>query len=257
MGMKALLFIVLSFILFPSISCGDTLYEVAICTFTTRLEAAKIAQMASSEMHIALARESLKAPSSKVLYQGNVASVAAIAEGGFRVLTYVGPGEGSTVLADTKKFFKNAWSFEVPEASVELNQDYYAYASVPVLILGSEKNYAVARKKAVEISRKSGVRFSDRGLVYDPKNGLRSPANDSDELDAGTYSVRRYDNDCGANQKPPCITLERSEFYSGLRPNLYIIVGGVGAEPTRLSDFKKVVPDAYEKKAVLYMGCIH
>ncbi len=131
------------------------------------------------------------------------------------------------------------------------------YTTREVLILGSYKDYAQAVKVAQELKQKTGSGYSNRGLIYDTKKGLIWPEN-SDAF-PGEYMARRYNDECG-QETTFCITVERSDAYSGFRPDYYIIVGGIYDQNTPeakqgLSFYKKTVPDAYLKKSDIYMGC--
>lgn len=135
-----------------------------------------------------------------------------------------------------------------------------AYVRQRVIILGSFKDYAAALQAAKEVSAKSGVPFATRGMVYDKKEGLIWPKNSENEVNAGNYTVRRYNDECDEGQST-CITLERSRYYEGMEPGYYILVGGIYAADSREADkplktFQKVVPSAYAKVSKVYMGCL-
>lgn len=135
-----------------------------------------------------------------------------------------------------------------------------AYVRQKVIILGSFKDYAAALKSAKEVSAQSGVPFATRGMVYDKKEGLIWPKGSDNEVNAGNYTVRRYNNECDEGQST-CITVERSRYYEGMEPGYYILVGGIYAAESREADkplktFQKVVPSAYAKVSKVYMGCL-
>lgn len=129
-----------------------------------------------------------------------------------------------------------------------------------VVILGSFLSYKDAAKAARKISKKTTTPYSTRNMIYDKQEGLIWPKTYPDEIYAGTYYGRRGDIDCGVDVSP-CLTVERSDFYSGFEKDYYIIVGGVydskdSAQIEKvLAHYKAVVPDAYSKKTKIYMGC--
>jgi hypothetical protein len=130
-----------------------------------------------------------------------------------------------------------------------------------ILVVGSYKSYDEALRAAKLFSSRSAYPYGSRGMVYDKERGLIWPDNSSDEVWAGQYAPRRYDNECDIRESRPCITVERSEGYEGFTPGLYIVVGGVlGRDPERverLATARKIVPDAYVKQTTIYLGCTH
>jgi hypothetical protein len=129
-----------------------------------------------------------------------------------------------------------------------------------VLILGSVKTFSEAESLAKDVSSRSGVPYSTRGMIYDKKKGLIYPKDFSDELYRGSYYGRRSNDECEGAE---CISIERSEFYSGFEKGYYVVVGGLYDKSiskegeAALAKFKKIVPDAYAKKTEVYMGCLH
>lgn len=145
-------------------------------------------------------------------------------------------------------------------ADIHITDDDSARVENNVVILGSFLSYKDAAKAAHKISKKTTTPYSTRDMIYDKKEGLIWPKTYSDEIYAGTYYGRRSDMDCGIDASP-CLTVERSDFYSGFEKDYYIIVGGVydskdSAQIEKvLAHYKPIVPDAYSKKTKIYMGC--
>lgn len=130
-----------------------------------------------------------------------------------------------------------------------------------VIILASSKSYQDVLAKAKDLSLKTGMVFSTREMIYDDKRGLILPDNHEDESYAGSYYLRRYNNDCG-NSLSECLSIEKSDAYEGFTPGLYILVAGIHEEGSaelsaKLAQLKKTVPDAYAKKTKIFMGCMH
>jgi len=146
-----------------------------------------------------------------------------------------------------------AWADNPDEATV----------TKKVIIAGSFKTYDEAFHAVSEISKKSSLPFSSRGMVYNAKTGLAWPKNYPDELYAGTYYGRRSNADCGNESMSNCLSIERSEFYKGFTKNLYIIVAGIydavdkEESAQTINQLKLTVPDAYIKKTDIYVGCMH
>ncbi len=142
-----------------------------------------------------------------------------------------------------------------------LAQEGEALEPRDVIVLGSFSDYQTAKNKAVEIAGKTGVLYSDRGLVWDEKRGLIFPDNFIDPAFAGDYYGRRSQFDCN-KEAIDCVSVEKSDFYEGFTPGLYVLVGGVmvkKAPETKklIKKFKKIVPDVYVKQTTIYMGCLH
>lgn len=149
-----------------------------------------------------------------------------------------------------------------PSKATDISMADYDSAKVEnsVVILGSFLSYKDAAKAARKISKKTTTPYSTRDMIYDKQEGLIWPKTYSDEIYAGTYYGRRSDMDCGLDSSP-CLTVERSDFYSGFEKDYYIIVGGVYdlKDSARIekvmAHYKPFVPDAYSKKTKIYMGC--
>lgn len=131
-----------------------------------------------------------------------------------------------------------------------------------VLILGSFKDYKDALNSAQKNGQLTGLPYSSRGMVFDTARGLIWPDNYEDEIYAGSYSGRRYTDECGGDVHA-CLTIEKSDFYAGMQPGYYIVVAGIYDEGdksganSQLQKLKKIVPDAYLKSTKIYMGCMH
>jgi hypothetical protein len=130
-----------------------------------------------------------------------------------------------------------------------------------LIILGSNPKYEVILREAKEISKKTGIPYCSRGMIFDKKRGLIWPDNFEDEMWAGGYAPRRYNTQCDAEAGRETITIEYSSAYKGFTKGLFIIVGGIQdddkAAAKMIKKYKRVVPDAYVKKTPIYMGCMH
>lgn len=130
-----------------------------------------------------------------------------------------------------------------------------------VTILTATKTFDEARADAKTMARESGLPFSMEGRVFDRKRGLIYPDTYEDEVFAGGYAARRY-NEAFLNEKETeYLSIERSDGYEGFRPGYYIVVAGVYDSSKKAAAqaerFKKWAPTAYAKKTKIYMGCLH
>ncbi len=130
-----------------------------------------------------------------------------------------------------------------------------------VSILSVYKSFAAAKEDAEKISAGSHVPFLMEGRVFDSKRGLIYPDNFDDEVWAGQYVARRY-NETSLNEKDTeFLSIERSDGYDGFKPGYYIVVAGIyenakDAE-AQTKRFTAWAPTAYAKKTKIYMGCLH
>ena len=111
-------------------------------------------------------------------------------------------------------------------------------------------------KKAKELSAKIAVKYDAGGLVYKKEKGLVLPEDSDDEVYAGEYLMRRYDDNR--------ISLEMKDYYidnKGKATKKMIIVAGIYGSKAeaakRLKEVKAHAPAAYIQKKKIYMGCIH
>lgn len=117
-----------------------------------------------------------------------------------------------------------------------------------VLILGAEREFASAERKARAIAEQLGIRFSSEGVAADPASGAGSCAR---RYSDGTCEPRTW----RCADYTHCITVEDSSGYESFTPGLYIIVGLAGGEETMsgsLDLYRAVVPDAYVKYSTLW-----
>lgn len=178
---------------------------------------------------------------------------------GFQVSSFLGTVAewAEQALTKARRHFPAAQLQQLELDEAQLDFTYQAYTTTRLIILASSKDYRQARKTAESIAKKTRIPFSTRGTVYDANRGLVWPDSWDDDIYAGTYYGRRY-NDCGAGESQ-CISIERSDFYFGLEPGYYIVVGGLMGdnEDRVLARYRRVVHDAYAKKTIIYLGCIH
>jgi len=115
------------------------------------------------------------------------------------------------------------------------------------------------------IASKAGVPFSTRGLLV-KDDDLRFPEDHDDEAYAGGYLLRRIEDDCGMSAKPnegvlgPCLTVERSSAYPGLKPGLFLVLARItdrNEAASAVAAWRKIVPGAYAARTTIYMGCMH
>jgi hypothetical protein len=135
------------------------------------------------------------------------------------------------------------------------------FARLGVLVIGSYRSYGAALRAARSYSQRSGHPYDSRGMVYDQKRGLIWPDDLEDEIWAGAYAPRRYDDECAPWNGSPCVTVERSAEYEGFAPGFYLVVGGIldhsPERAQRLAAARKLVSGAYVKDTDIYLGCMH
>lgn len=180
------------------------------------------------------------------------------------VTTYVGDDiqtpETSYAYNEAEQFFEivGIATIKFPERYV-IEPNFTAMRRV--LILGGFKDYHQAVKQAEKISQKTKIQYSDRGMEFDKNKGLIFKEKENREPWEGYYFGRRVNQCDTTKESKKCISVEKSDFYSGFSKGYYIVVGGV-LEPDvdyqeLLGQYKMVVPDVYVKNTILYMGCIH
>jgi hypothetical protein len=131
-------------------------------------------------------------------------------------------------------------------------------STVPTFIVlaGTSTNFEALDHSAKAISKKTGITYQN-GLIHDLKRGMIVPDTSSDEIYAGAYYPRRY----SSNE----ISIEMLWYYmdSQNQDTLkeMIILAGIfqtkEEAEKQLSLVKSVVPTAYVKKKMMYMGCMH
>lgn len=130
-----------------------------------------------------------------------------------------------------------------------------------VAILSAQESFADAKAEAQKFAKATGVPFSMEGRVFDKKKGLIYPTNFDDEVLAGQYVARRYNETHIKDKDVPYLSVERSDGYEGFKPGYYIVVAGVyenaKAAEAQVKRFSSLAPTGYVKKAKIYMGCMH
>ncbi len=131
--------------------------------------------------------------------------------------------------------------------------DEMFYQDNYILILKSTKDYNEAVRFATEASEKLGLKFDNEDRVYSEDKGIYFSEDIDDVLYRGKYSPRRYNDGY--------ISLENSDYYKGFADGYIIVVAGIysNKEDSKeaLSKVRKFYKDAYAKKTVMWMGCIH
>lgn len=134
-------------------------------------------------------------------------------------------------------------------------------ARVQLVVLAMSRTYEGTVEEAKKAAAALGFEYSDRDLIYDEVDGLHWPKDYEDEIWAGGYVARRFDNECvGPSAKNGCITVERSESYPGMKEGYYVAVAGILGEEDareRLAQVRHVVRDAYVTDTRVYTGCMH
>lgn len=126
-----------------------------------------------------------------------------------------------------------------------------------IVIAGVSSDYTYLETQSQKISKKTEIVFDNQGMEYDKKRGIIVPDSSSDEIYAGGYFPRRYDN--------KRISIEMLWYYKDSvvwdSSKEMIIITGIFDEKkdaeAQLNIVKSVVPTAYIKKKSMYMGCMH
>jgi hypothetical protein len=123
------------------------------------------------------------------------------------------------------------------------------------LIVKATKNYKEAKKYAKNISKKLEIKLDLRGLIFHESNFLTEPKEVCEEHwgkeGFPCYIARGREDDV-------YVSVEHTNQYDEFSNGYYIVVVATGEKlDTRLKKVKKVVKDAYVKRAIIYMGCLH
>ena len=130
-----------------------------------------------------------------------------------------------------------------------------------VVILSAQESFSDAKAAAEKLAAKTKVPFSMEGRVFDKRAGLIYPKNLDDEVLAGQYVARRYNEAEIRGKSVPYLSVERSDGYEGFKPGYYIVVAGVHESAkeaeAQVKRFSSLAPTGYAKKTKIYMGCMH
>ena len=135
--------------------------------------------------------------------------------------------------------------------------DPSAYVESYVVIAGESEDFTSIEGRAKELSAKTSIRYDAGGLVWDSVKGLIFPGNSDDAIYAGSYHLRRYDDNR--------ISIEMRDHYFDVKPGdiskkMIIVAGIYGSKADaakRLKQVKAFAPSAYIRRTKIYMGCIH
>jgi hypothetical protein len=221
------------------------------------------ANRAADRLGYGVAPDTFRKPGTRRIYVGNVITLQKPANDRFEVVSYLGDrADAMKALDQARRYYPDARM--VPVELLKGATDEWIdmpFYRLGILVVGSYKTYEAALAAAQSFSLRSGYPYGSRGMVYDKQRGLIWPDDSDDEIWAGQYAPRRYDNECNISDPKSCITVERSEAYEGFKPGLYIVVAGVlrrdGERAQRLNVARKIVPEAYVKQTTIYLGCVH
>ncbi len=130
-----------------------------------------------------------------------------------------------------------------------------------VAILSAQESFNDAKAEAEKLAAKARMPFSMEGRVFDKEKGLIYPKNFEDEVLAGEYVARRYNEADIRGKSVPYLSVERSDGYEGFKPGYYVVVAGVyetaREAEAQVQRFSSLAPTGYAKKTKIYMGCMH
>ncbi len=140
----------------------------------------------------------------------------------------------------------------------EENVEPEPFVEKEFVIVKSTASYKEAAKAAASAAAKLGVRLDLRGLSPHERTGLTSSEEECSRNDFPypCYVPRgRYDDGTYAS-------VEWSSDYGGFSKGLYVVM--VSSEVTGSSETGRMLevahrayPDAYSKRARVYVGCLH
>jgi hypothetical protein len=156
----------------------------------------------------------------------------------------------SFILITTSSFSQKKDTTSIDTSIQDAMQDCY------IVIAGASTDFNALDNLAKQLSKKSGIKYQS-DLVYDSKRGMILPDTSSDEIYAGEYLLRRYDDDR--------ISIEMMSYYTNEHNEIdrlkMIIITGIFLNKTdaakQLKLIQQTVSTAYIKKIKLYMGCMH
>ena len=139
-----------------------------------------------------------------------------------------------------------------------LAQEWNTSVPKKILILNSSKDYATAKKVAIEASKKLKLELNIKDLKPNKKTGLTHSEADCETFGYPCYIARGE----GDAQNNYYISIEYSNAYEGFAQGYYIVVAGID-EPnssklkTELARVKKYYKTAYAKGTKVWHGCMH
>jgi hypothetical protein len=236
---------------------------VVVATVKDETAGRKEANRAADRLGYSVAPETLRKPPERRVYVGAVITLQRTTDGRFAVVSYLGDqADATAALGEAKKYYRDARAIRA-ELPKNANDDWMSspFQRLGILVVGSYKSYPAALRAAQSFSVQAEYQYGSRGMIHDKDRGLIWPDDSEDEIWAGNYAPRRYDNECDRDNPKPCVTVERSAAYEGFAPGFYIVVGGVlgrnEEREQRLAAARRVVAGAYVKQTTLYLGCVH
>jgi hypothetical protein len=165
----------------------------------------------------------------------------------------------------TRGTFRGTWGLSILALVVAVSgataQENEFVENRWVAILSAYPSFADARDDAEKIAKASGLPFSMEDRIFDKKRGLIYPDSYDDEVFAGNYVARRYNETLIGEKETPYLSIERSDGYDGFRPGYYIVIAGIyesaGEAKAQSARFKDWAPTSYAKKTKIYLGCLH
>ena len=151
-----------------------------------------------------------------------------------------------------------AWTTAVWGSEDTANAPSENIVDVAFVVVGVSEDYAEASRVAERAARELGVVLDLRGLVNDPEYGLTLRAEEcTDPLYPFPFYLPRGRFDAGEY-----VSIERSDGYSALRAGYFVVIAASGAPRSAemtaaLAKARRVVPDAYEFREKVYVGCMH
>jgi len=156
------------------------------------------------------------------------------------------------------RYLAEDWDNELGKLDEDCQPIINPWVEKSFIIILSTKSYSEAKKMAENASKNLKIKLDLRGLIPNKELGLTLKEAECKEsaFYYPCYVPRgRWDNG-------EYISIEHSSAYKGFQPDYYIVIAtSAEKDNTSLKDkekeIKKIIPDAYLKKASVYMGCMH
>jgi|GEM_PF-1950208 len=134
------------------------------------------------------------------------------------------------------------------------------YADFYLVIAASGKDYKKLHKTMVSVNQNFAIPINTLGRYYNEKSHkIIVNEDDEDEIYRGEYYPRRFEE--------LSLSIENAYYYNDNYmepkqfPTTMMVVAGMFNEKTKADSLRNIllkkIPDAYIKKARIYVGCMH
>lgn len=136
-----------------------------------------------------------------------------------------------------------------------------SYADYYLVITNSSKNYKALHNDMLAIHKQFAINIDTLGRYYDTQlNQIILPKDDEDEIYAGSYYPRRYE-DLSLSIEYASYYKEPIEINPEHYPTQMVLVAGMFANKKSADSLQMVLKNRYPKttvqKSKVYIGCMH